>query len=106
MWTIVIMACCMLCMGMNSCRLWKQSPPANMLGHGSPLKDSCAPSVPPRMARMVHFVPAHCMACCAMLIIWGLGSIIWRMFLYWSFMVTVTVFCPCCRFICCANWLM
>lgn len=36
-------------MGTNSKRPWKLRPPAKMLGQGSPLKESCAPSVPPRI---------------------------------------------------------
>ena len=34
-------------MGRNSCGPWKLRPPAKMLGQGSPLNESCAPSVPP-----------------------------------------------------------
>ena len=35
--------------GTNSNLPWKFRPPANILGQGSPLNDSCAPSVPPRI---------------------------------------------------------
>ena len=47
--TITCMAFSITCMLTNSYGPWKFTPPAKMLGQGSPLNDSCAPSVPPRI---------------------------------------------------------
>ena len=62
MFTTVIIAFSMLWMGRNSWGPWKLRPPAKMLGQRSPRKESWAPSVPPRMARIVGGVPVWAMA--------------------------------------------
>ena len=42
--------------GTNSYRPWKFRPPAKILGQGKPLKESCAPSVPPRIGFTFGFI--------------------------------------------------
>lgn len=50
-----------------------------MLGHGRPLNESCAPSVPPRMGTTLGVTPLSSMACSAVSMMCISGSIFSRM---------------------------
>ena len=54
-------------------------PPVKMLGQGSPMKESRAPSVPPRMGFTSGSTPAIFIASIALSITCGCGSTILRM---------------------------
>ena len=79
MLTITSEAFCIEGMGTNSYRPWKLSPPAKMLGQGSPLNESWAPSVPPRMGYTLGSTPLSRMACSAVWMMSMMGSIFSRM---------------------------
>ena len=63
----------MLSTGIYSCTPWKFTPPVERFGHGRPIYESRAPSVPPRMGTSRGFTPAFYMAALArwMRYIWG-----------------------------------
>ena len=57
----------------------KFMPPVNRFGHGRPMYDSLAPSVPPRIGRTIGATPACRIASIAFSITSGYGSIFSRM---------------------------
>ena len=69
-------------------------PPVNRFGHGSPMNERRAPSVPPRMGLTSGFTPACFIASRAFSITWGCGSTILRMLKYWSLSVSVSTPSP------------